>query len=257
MDKTELTELEREVRKILPVNDRRLPERTDAAIAAKIPDWIDLARITRSAVLVFDCLQDRFVYVSDNMLAPFGLRAGDLTGSGHRPVLERIHPGDIPGCLEVRAGIYKFMRALPPEEKKDYRMVHEMRVRTRKGDYLRIIEQEQVIELDDRGETWLLLSVVSPDAGRESEPGRSHLYNHFTGEQIFFEASGTRQTPLTPRELTTLRMMRQGLQSKEIAAKMGISINTVSTYRQHILRKLQVGNSIEAINLAKVLRLVE
>lgn len=257
MNKTELSRLEREVRKILPTGNGRFPKRGQAAIAAKIPDWTDLARITRSAVLVFDCQQDRFVYASDNMLTHFGLRAEDLTGRGHRFILERIHPGDLSCCMEARSAIYGFMQALPPEEKKNYMMVHEMRVRTHKGDYLRIIEQEQVIELDDRGEAWLLLSVVSPDAGNESEPGRSHLYNHVTGEQVRLDSSATRHPLLTARELTCLRMMRQGMPSKEIAVKMEISINTVHTHRQNILHKLQAGNSIEAVNLAKESGMIE
>ena len=38
-----------------------------------------------------------------------------------------------------------------------HKMVHEMRVKNVRGEYIRIIEQEQVIELDKSGDIWLML----------------------------------------------------------------------------------------------------
>ncbi len=45
--------------------------------------------------------------------------------------------------------------------------------------------------------------------------------------------------------------------SKEIAAELHISVNTVNTHRQRILEKLGVGNSIEAVRYAHMLGLLE
>lgn len=52
---------------------------------------------------------------------------------------------------------------------------------------------------------------------------------------------------LTSREMEILRYIGEGHTSKEIAASLSISINTVSRHRQNILEKLQVKNSIEAV----------
>ncbi len=46
------------------------------------------------------------------------------------------------------------------------------------------------------------------------------------------------------------------MMSKEIAAALSISVNTVSRHRQEILGKLQVKNSIEACRVARELRLI-
>ena len=46
-----------------------------------------------------------------------------------------------------------------------------------RGEYIRIIEQEQVLELDKSGNIWLMLSVIDVDASHESEIIKSHLYN--------------------------------------------------------------------------------
>ncbi len=44
-----------------------------------------------------------------------------------------------------------------------------MRVRNLRGEYIRIIEQEQIVELDKSGNIWLMLSVIDVDASHESE----------------------------------------------------------------------------------------
>ena len=130
-----------------------------------------------------------------------------------------------------------------------------MRVRNLRGEYIRIIEQEQIVELDKSGNVWLMLSVIDVDASHEPEIIKSHLYNFKTGEQIFIDLSDTLDEPLTNRELEVLRLMKQGLLSKEIANTLKVSINTVNTHRQNILQKLKANNSIEAVNFAQRLGL--
>jgi len=55
---------------------------------------------------------------------------------------------------------------------------------------------------------------------------------------------------LTTREKEILKMIQLGKKSKEIAALLFISINTVNRHRQNILEKMRVSNTIEACTLA-------
>lgn len=50
--------------------------------------------------------------------------------------------------------------------------------------------------------------------------------------------------------------MKQGLLSKEIANSLNVSINTINTHRQNTLFKLKANNSIEAVNIAQRLGLL-
>lgn len=61
---------------------------------------------------------------------------------------------------------------------------------------------------------------------------------------------------LSEREKEILRCIRKGLSSKEIAATLYISVNTVNRHRQNILEKLSVGNSIEACRAAELMKLL-
>jgi two-component system, NarL family, invasion response regulator UvrY len=52
---------------------------------------------------------------------------------------------------------------------------------------------------------------------------------------------------LSEREIQILRILKQGLSSKEIAAELQISTRTVEVHRHHILKKLKMKNTVSAI----------
>lgn len=56
---------------------------------------------------------------------------------------------------------------------------------------------------------------------------------------------------LTSRELQVLDAIAQGLQSKEIAWNLGISIRTVDLHRSNILAKLSARNTSQAVAIAR------
>lgn len=56
--------------------------------------------------------------------------------------------------------------------------------------------------------------------------------------------------PLTIREQEVLQLLAQGLQNKEIAAKLHISERTAKFHVGALLRKLNAGNRTEAVSLA-------
>ena len=56
--------------------------------------------------------------------------------------------------------------------------------------------------------------------------------------------------PLTEREREILRWLADGLQNKEIAQKLGISLATVRNHIHNMLEKLDVHSKLEAVSLA-------
>ncbi|MBX5449614.1 response regulator [Thermogemmatispora sp.] len=56
--------------------------------------------------------------------------------------------------------------------------------------------------------------------------------------------------PLSAQQLVILRLIAQGLSSREIAAKLYLSENTVKSYVQEILHRLGVKNRTEAVMVA-------
>jgi two-component system, NarL family, response regulator len=63
-------------------------------------------------------------------------------------------------------------------------------------------------------------------------------------------AEGVTRVQLTPRELTTLKLMADGQANKEIATTLGISERTVKTHLSHLFEKLGVTSRTEAVGVA-------
>src|SRR5262245_2728888 len=63
-------------------------------------------------------------------------------------------------------------------------------------------------------------------------------------------AEGVARVQLTPRELSTLRLLADGQANKEIANTLGISERTVKTHLSHLFEKLGVTSRTEAVRVA-------
>lgn len=57
-------------------------------------------------------------------------------------------------------------------------------------------------------------------------------------------------SPLTEREIQVLRLVAEGLNSREIAERLSISVKTVDTHRANMMEKLGAHNTAELIKIA-------
>jgi DNA-binding NarL/FixJ family response regulator len=63
-------------------------------------------------------------------------------------------------------------------------------------------------------------------------------------------AEDVTRVQLTPRELSTVRLLADGKANKEIASELGISERTVKTHLGHLFEKLGVTSRTEAVKIA-------
>ena len=69
--------------------------------------------------------------------------------------------------------------------------------------------------------------------------------------------SGEEEAGLTSRETEILKLYVDGLINKEIADRLHISIRTVESHKNHIMRKLNVKSTVELVKYAIKKRIVE
>ena len=62
---------------------------------------------------------------------------------------------------------------------------------------------------------------------------------------------------LTVREIEVLKLYVEGLINKEISNKLDISIRTVETHKNHIMRKLGLKSTVEMVKFAIRNKIVE
>jgi two-component system, NarL family, invasion response regulator UvrY len=72
--------------------------------------------------------------------------------------------------------------------------------------------------------------------------------NILSDQMLGEEDTGAGLNQLSEREIEVINQIRDGLSSKEIADKLGISIKTVEVHRHNILKKLKVKNTASLIN---------
>ncbi len=65
------------------------------------------------------------------------------------------------------------------------------------------------------------------------------------------ELAWTTPDPLTERERQVLQLAEAGLQNKQIAAELELSVGTVRNYLTEAMNKLQASNRIEAFRMAR------
>lgn len=78
--------------------------------------------------------------------------------------------------------------------------------------------------------------------------------------QSLLDAGGTSKAggvaALSPRELEVLLALGQGDANKEIAARLGVGVTTVATYRARIMEKLKLNSAVELVRYVVEQRLV-
>lgn len=217
-----------------------------------------LSGIGNSGFSLFDIHTRQVLFYSSNFGQLLGYARSDYEESGQQFFIDRIHPEDALNLSLLSVSVFKIFNAFSPEDKLSHKTISEYRMLNAQGKYTRLIEQYQMIELDKKGQLWLMLGVVDVSSNQdEKADSKGQLLNFKTGQFIPLEVPPKAQVELTKRELEILRLVKTGLLSKEISTKLSISLHTVNTHRQRFLEKLGANNSFEAVNFASRFGLLE
>ncbi|MBK9015106.1 MAG: hypothetical protein IPM82_14125 [Saprospiraceae bacterium] len=217
-----------------------------------------IADIGNSGVNLFDVCKRQIVFYSSNFGEQLGYAKSDYEKLGQAFFVDKIHPDDALKLSLNSVSIFKLFDNFSVVEKLSHKMISEYRMLNAQNKYVRLIEQHQFIELDKTGQIWLLLGIVDISPNQEEFNGiKCQLLNFKTGNTIPFETSQKPAYELTNRELEILKLVKNGLLSKEISNRLSISLHTVNTHRQRFLEKLGANNSFEAVMFASKFGLLE
>ena len=217
-----------------------------------------LADIGNSGVNLFDVSKRQIVFFSSNYGQQLGYDKSDYEKLGQAFFVDKIHPEDALKLSINSVSIFKIFDNFSAEDKLTHKLITEYRMLNAQNKYVRLIEQHQFIELDKTGQIWLLLGIVDISPNQEEFNGiKCQFLNFKTGKTIPFEAPQKATYELTSRELEILKLVKNGLLSKEISNKLSISLHTVNTHRQRFLEKLGANNSFEAVKFASKFGLLD
>lgn len=236
-----------------------VPDDLDYSILAKhITFFNNLDFISNSAISILDLHKMDHVFLSPKHEQLFGWDIKRAHNEGVAYTNSFFHPDDI--IQQLQAGIYflKMGFELPTNETKDFKLLMEYRLKKSDSNYVRVVEQQMLLENDIHGNNWLALGILDLSPNHDVEaPFQCRAINTRTGELYHFPPEELKtQIDLSKREIEILKLISKGLISKQIADKLFISVNTVNTHRQRIIEKLGVNNTIEALNYLRVCGIV-
>jgi DNA-binding CsgD family transcriptional regulator len=216
-----------------------------------------LSDIGNSGTGIFDLCKREVVFYSSNFGVLLGYEPDDYKNIGQQFFANKIHPNDSLKCSIDGVSALKIFNNFSTDEKFSHKLISEYRMLNAENQYIRLIEQYQVLELDPNEQLWLLLNIVDVSPNQVDEECKSQLLNFRTGKIIPMEDSPKVQVELTKRELEILKLVKEGFLSKEISDKLSISVHTVNTHRQNFLEKLGANNSFEAVMFGAKFGLLE
>ncbi|WP_428663356.1 LuxR C-terminal-related transcriptional regulator [Runella sp.] len=169
-------------------------------------------------------------------------------------------PEDAAGLGEISKQINAYVPALTSPQLKKFRVIYDYRMQGKDGEITRVCQESIALKTDKEGHILYFLAFVS-DITHFKREGKQHF--HLSGGDtaqlgVIDHAAGTcSQLPmLGKREREIAKLLGQGLVSDRIAERLAISVNTVNTHRQNMLRKLELTDTTELLNFIKIYRLI-
>ena len=227
-------------------------------LALKVTSLKELAQIENRSISLYDLNKNKFILKVDKHIELLGYNSQAVNINNIDRYHEMIHCEDLPFMYDSEIQMFYFLRSKSGEEKKDYKLVYDYRVRNRTGSFIRFLHQMVIYELDQQFNSWivLILSDVISEYPNDEKPKR-FIVNTKTKEICLFnEELGVASRLLTKREQEILGLLSQGYNSHEISSKLFISINTVNNHRQRILEKTDTNNIAQAIAYVKIIGLI-
>jgi len=201
-----------------------------------------LSHSQNRSVIVYDMLADEFGDMSYNQCShmPYTM-AHSLVASRWNA----IHPDDRTFVKQTQQKAYEYSKSIPHNERQEYKLIFECRIKNELGEYVRLLHQYMIAELDRTGEPWLILIILTPIIGRKTgEPPKTPMMmNIRTGEYHLFK----KHILFSKREVEILKYISLGHDSATIAGQLFLSKNTVDNHRKHILHKTNTENTTQAL----------
>ncbi len=174
--------------------------------------------------------------------------------------INKLLPEEFQALGEIMKQINQYVPSLKEKQIKHFRSIYDYRMRRKDGSFSRVCEESIALKTDENGNILYFLAHVS-DITHFKREGKQHLYLSGGTKSHFYEIDNTNNTcielpQLTKREKEIAKLISQGIASEQIAEKLFISLFTVNTHRQNMLRKFGLTDALELTNFLRIYRLI-
>ena len=212
------------------------------------------------ALAVLDIKTMRYPIILGDVERVCGWPAEYFYKVGVEGYIQQFLPEDAMGLGEFSKCINNYVSALTPAQIKEFRYTFDYLMQRADGSINRISQESIVLKTNAEGHVTYFMAYVS-DITPFKREGKQHLFiSGGNNSQLFVmnNLTNTLSTLITlgKRELEIAKLLGRGLTSEQIAEKLFISVNTVNTHRQNMLRKLELTDTTELLNFIRIYRII-
>ncbi len=162
------------------------------------------------------------------------------------------HPDDAPVVNVILKSIWEI--ALTRENSDWTSMQITFRARHKKGHYIKVLRQSRILDIDSNGRILSNITYLTDISFLDTS---NHIFWELRTDDnrklLHVENSIKKNISsiFTEREKQILKLLNQGLTSKEISQKLGTSHTTVDTQRRKLLKKTGCKNTTSLLEYAR------
>jgi DNA-binding CsgD family transcriptional regulator len=224
----------------------------------------------KSFVYLASCDEARLILMEPSPRQVTGFTIEEMMAGGIDMQISRIHPEDLASLYDKALRIIRNNAVAAQHGRRTIPLVLNYRIRRADGEWREVLETKVFRYFKDGSRDRVLgkLVDITDQATNDRYEAQQFLADPGNDYPILNSLhkfkKNTERLPLLPstqeaavipegigeitrREKEILHLIGAGFSTKQIAAQLFISINTVQTHRGNLLRKLQVKNSMELI----------
>jgi DNA-binding CsgD family transcriptional regulator len=180
-------------------------------------------------------------FVDEGMCKILGFNKETFTPEN---IFDKIHPDDIGNFVNFENTTLHFLKQLPVDKMKKYKVSYDYRIRKANGEYIRILQQNIAIETTPDGSIIRTIGMHTDISHLKKETKTSLSFIGLDGEPSYYDVDilsvmKSRDLLFTKREKEILSHISNGYKSKKIGEMLHISKTTVDTHRKNILKKTE------------------
>jgi DNA-binding CsgD family transcriptional regulator len=214
-----------------------------------MPDKMEDSYYSSSYFFLLDLITKKYIYVSSSVKKILSYSAEDFMNGSSDFSLKLCHPKDVTILKNLQKRLYAYFYATEIHERHKLKFTFNIRMRRSDGSYMHILQQTVFIKISKKGDPLVDFSTVTDITPFKKDKHHTLVVHKLTengeDEEVYKEEFVNYDFAFTRRQLEIITLISQGLTTKEIAAKLFLSIDTVKNHRKNILKMTGSKNIVE------------
>lgn len=231
---------------VAPVRSSRIEAKLDQLLGM-------MPRFPDHFVYVYNISEGRIVY-HNGLDKVLGYSREELSVE---ELYRLIHPEDAPIVAGLNEALIRaLIKVKMPEDMLEVSLTMDYRMRKHNGEYLRVMRQSIVLEIDELSRKVISTASLCKDISSIKQGGhinwqiRAPLPDRLDLSALRKMMPHMRYRPTT-REMDVIRKLAEGKSSKIIAHELRVSEHTVAAHRRNLLQRTGLKNTAELVSHVK------